>query len=64
MVESGDWLTPRFNYQHRWEKPVLYYWLTAATYLATGPNRIRGATVVRAIRRRTRAAGLGASRAT
>ena len=38
MVESGDWLTPRFNYQHRWEKPVLYYWLTAATYLATGPN--------------------------
>ena len=38
MVESGDWLTPQFNYQHRWEKPVLYYWLTAATYLATGPN--------------------------
>ena len=38
MVESGDWLTPRFNYQHRWEKPVLYYWLTAATYLATGPT--------------------------
>ena len=38
MVESGDWLTPRFNYQHRWEKPVLYYWLTATTYLATGPN--------------------------
>ena len=38
MVESGDWLTPRFNYQNRWEKPVLYYWLTAATYLATGPT--------------------------
>ena len=36
MVESGDWLTPRFNYQNRWEKPVLYYWLTAATYRATG----------------------------
>jgi 4-amino-4-deoxy-L-arabinose transferase-like glycosyltransferase len=40
MVESGDWLTPRFNYQHRWEKPVLYYWLTAATYLATGPTEL------------------------
>ena len=38
MVESGDWLTPRFNYQNRWEKPVLYYWLTSATYLITGPT--------------------------
>jgi 4-amino-4-deoxy-L-arabinose transferase-like glycosyltransferase len=38
MVESGDWLTPRFNYQNRWEKPALYYWLTAATYLVTGPT--------------------------
>ena len=38
MVESGDWLTPRFNYENRWEKPVLYYWLTAATYLVTGPT--------------------------
>jgi 4-amino-4-deoxy-L-arabinose transferase-like glycosyltransferase len=38
MVESGDWLTPRFNYQNRWEKPVLYYWLTSAAYLITGPT--------------------------
>jgi 4-amino-4-deoxy-L-arabinose transferase len=38
MVESGDWLTPRFNYENRWEKPVLYYWLTSATYLITGPT--------------------------
>jgi 4-amino-4-deoxy-L-arabinose transferase-like glycosyltransferase len=38
MVESGDWLTPRFNYEHRWEKPVLYYWLTAATYVVAGPT--------------------------
>lgn len=38
MVESGDWLTPRFNYQNRWEKPVLYYWLTSAIYLVTGPT--------------------------
>ena len=36
MVEGGDWLTPHFNYQERWQKPILYYWLTAATYLATG----------------------------
>jgi len=38
MVESGDWLTPRFNYENRWQKPVLYYWLTAATYSVTGPT--------------------------
>jgi 4-amino-4-deoxy-L-arabinose transferase-like glycosyltransferase len=38
MVESGDWLTPHFNYVDRWQKPVLYYWLTASTYLVTGPT--------------------------
>lgn len=36
MVETGDWLTPRFNYEDRWQKPVLYYWLTAVTYLVFG----------------------------
>jgi 4-amino-4-deoxy-L-arabinose transferase-like glycosyltransferase len=38
MVESGDWLTPHFNYEDRWQKPILYYWLTAATYLAFGES--------------------------
>src|ERR1043165_3431313 len=38
MVVSGDWLTPHFNYEDRWQKPVLYYWLTAAAYLVTGPG--------------------------
>jgi 4-amino-4-deoxy-L-arabinose transferase-like glycosyltransferase len=38
MVEGGDWLTPHFNYEERWQKPVLYYWLTAATFLVTGPT--------------------------
>jgi 4-amino-4-deoxy-L-arabinose transferase-like glycosyltransferase len=38
MVESGDWLTPYFNYEPRFQKPVLYYWLTAGTYLVTGPT--------------------------
>jgi 4-amino-4-deoxy-L-arabinose transferase-like glycosyltransferase len=38
MVETGDWLTPHFNYEDRWQKPALYYWLTAATYLVTGPT--------------------------
>jgi 4-amino-4-deoxy-L-arabinose transferase-like glycosyltransferase len=38
MVASGDWLTPYYNYEPRFQKPVLYYWLTAATYLITGPT--------------------------
>ncbi|HEX2459040.1 MAG TPA: glycosyltransferase family 39 protein [Vicinamibacterales bacterium] len=40
MVERGDWLTPHFNYSERWQKPALYYWLTAATYLVLGPTEL------------------------
>jgi 4-amino-4-deoxy-L-arabinose transferase-like glycosyltransferase len=36
MVASGDWITPYYNYEPRFQKPILYYWLTSATYLATG----------------------------
>jgi 4-amino-4-deoxy-L-arabinose transferase-like glycosyltransferase len=36
MVESGNWVTPYFNYEPRFEKPILYYWLVAATYAAIG----------------------------
>ncbi|MGE0043571.1 MAG: phospholipid carrier-dependent glycosyltransferase [Vicinamibacterales bacterium] len=38
MVASGDWLTPHYNYEPRFQKPVLYYWLTSATYVAAGPS--------------------------
>lgn len=38
MVESGDWLTPHFNYEPRLQKPPLYYWLTASVFLVTGPT--------------------------
>ena len=38
MVASGDWLTPYYNYEPRFQKPVLYYWLTAATYQVFGPT--------------------------
>jgi 4-amino-4-deoxy-L-arabinose transferase-like glycosyltransferase len=40
MVESGDWLTPHFDYENRWEKPALYYWLSAATYRVAGPGEL------------------------
>ena len=36
MQVSGDWLTPRFNYTERFQKPVLYYWVTASIYSLAG----------------------------
>ena len=36
MIESGDWITPRFNYDVRFEKPILFYWMVAATYAVAG----------------------------
>ena len=38
MIERGDWLTPYYNGEPRFEKPVLYYWLVAASYLAAGTS--------------------------
>jgi 4-amino-4-deoxy-L-arabinose transferase-like glycosyltransferase len=38
MVASGDWITPYYNYETRFQKPVLYYWLTGATYTVLGPS--------------------------
>src|SRR5687767_400745 len=36
MLASNDWLTPRFNCTDRWQKPVLYYWMTAGAYTVAG----------------------------
>ena len=38
MVEGKDWLTPHFNYEERWQKPILYYWFTAAGFAGIEPN--------------------------
>jgi 4-amino-4-deoxy-L-arabinose transferase-like glycosyltransferase len=40
MVASGDWITPYYNYETRFQKPILYYWLTSATYLVTGTSEL------------------------
>ena len=40
MVASGDWITPHYNYEPRFQKPVLYYWLSAATFLVLGDNEM------------------------
>ena len=36
MLDRGDWLTPYYNGEVRFEKPVLYYWLAAVTYVVAG----------------------------
>jgi 4-amino-4-deoxy-L-arabinose transferase-like glycosyltransferase len=36
MVELGDWLTPHYNYENRFQKPILYYWLVAASFATLG----------------------------
>jgi 4-amino-4-deoxy-L-arabinose transferase-like glycosyltransferase len=36
MLESGDWLTPRYYGKPRFQKPILYYWFVAASFTAFG----------------------------
>ncbi|MBM3776797.1 MAG: glycosyltransferase family 39 protein [Acidimicrobiia bacterium] len=38
MADSGDWVTPRLNGEPWFEKPVLYYWGAAASFLAFGDS--------------------------
>jgi 4-amino-4-deoxy-L-arabinose transferase-like glycosyltransferase len=38
MLLSGDLVTPRFNLQPRFDKPILFYWLIGAAYKAFGIN--------------------------
>ena len=32
MMERGNWITPYFNYEVRFDKPVFFYWLIALAY--------------------------------
>src|SRR5437764_7805323 len=38
MLESGDWVVPRFNGLLRPDKPAGFYWLQMASYYAFGVN--------------------------
>jgi 4-amino-4-deoxy-L-arabinose transferase-like glycosyltransferase len=38
MVQSGDWVTPRFNGLRYLEKPPLLFWLIAVTYKGAGTS--------------------------
>ncbi len=38
MLETGDWISPTFNYEPRYAKPALVYWLMSASYHLFGVN--------------------------
>jgi len=57
MLAADDWVTPRYNYEDRFQKPVLFYWFVAVAYLVGGVTEF-AARVPAAL------AGLGLSLAT
>lgn len=38
MIENNDWIYPKFNFQDRFDKPALFYWLIAISYKLFGVN--------------------------
>lgn len=40
MFETGNYLIPHFNYQPRYQKPIFYYWVQAASLCAFGVNEV------------------------
>jgi 4-amino-4-deoxy-L-arabinose transferase-like glycosyltransferase len=40
MVMSGNWITPTYDGVNRYDKPVLFYWLMAASYKVFGINEL------------------------
>ncbi|HXX56782.1 MAG TPA: glycosyltransferase family 39 protein [Thermodesulfovibrionales bacterium] len=36
LVQSGDWITPTYNGENRYDKPILFYWLMAVPYKVFG----------------------------
>jgi len=38
MVQSGNWITPTYNGENRYDKPILFYWLMALSYKLFGIN--------------------------
>ncbi len=36
MLENKNWIVPKFNFQDRFDKPALFYWLIASAYKILG----------------------------
>jgi 4-amino-4-deoxy-L-arabinose transferase-like glycosyltransferase len=45
MVESGDWVVPRYRGRPFFDKPALAYWLMAASMTVAGPTAAAGRLV-------------------
>jgi 4-amino-4-deoxy-L-arabinose transferase-like glycosyltransferase len=40
MLLSGNWITPTYDGVNRYDKPILFYWMMAASYKAFGINEL------------------------
>ena len=38
LMENHNWIIPKFNFQDRFDKPILFYWLIAISYKIFGVN--------------------------
>jgi 4-amino-4-deoxy-L-arabinose transferase-like glycosyltransferase len=38
MIQSGNWITPTYNGEPRYDKPILFYWLMALSFKLFGIN--------------------------
>jgi 4-amino-4-deoxy-L-arabinose transferase-like glycosyltransferase len=38
MVVNNDWITPTYNGENRYDKPILFYWMMAISYKIFGIN--------------------------
>jgi 4-amino-4-deoxy-L-arabinose transferase-like glycosyltransferase len=38
MLATGDYLTPKYFQEHRFQKPILFYWLVLTSYKIFGAN--------------------------
>jgi 4-amino-4-deoxy-L-arabinose transferase-like glycosyltransferase len=38
MIETGDWITPTYNGENRFDKPIFFYWMLTASYGVFGIN--------------------------
>lgn len=38
MFESRNFIMPYYNYEHRYEKPIFYYWVQSASRFVFGPS--------------------------
>ncbi len=45
MIETGDYITPTYNYEPRYDKPILIYWLMTASYKLLGVNEFSARAV-------------------